>query len=557
MSVTPPRTGGHVVMESLKALGAQQVFGVPGQHALGMYAAIEHAGLQLVGLRTEFNAGFAADGWARISGAPAVLLVSTGPGALLSLAALQEAAAASIPIVAVGSQIPRAGLGGRRRGFLHELRDQSASFRDIVKSVAVVQQAGQVPSVLREAWETALTPPYGPVWVEVPEDVSRAEVDVPPVGALTVRPRVPQARPELLAAARDLLASAQDPVILAGGGVLRANASQALLSLAEALRAPVVTTFGGKGAFPCEHPLSLQSWLEDAHTTRLLEDADVVLALGTGWGELSTNYRTFVPRGRLVQVDADVGKLEANYPALALHADVGDVLRHLLAELPGRAPDGAAEERVASLLAAVQERLGEQSLDEERAILRAVRSAVPDDAPSFWDMTIMAYWAWSAWDPREAGRMHSAQGAGGLGYAFPAALGAAVALGGGTPVLAISGDGGAMYGIGELATAVQHRLNVTWLIVDDGGYGILREYMTQAYGRGYGTELAGPDFVALSASFGVPARRTTVDRLERDLRAALSATGPQVVVLPARPRMFRPTHADPRPAPLDRLVPSG
>jgi acetolactate synthase-1/2/3 large subunit len=157
-------------------------------------------------------------------------------------------------------------------------------------------------------------------------------------------------------------------------------------------------------------------------------------------------------------------------------------------------------------------------------------------------MTILGYWAWSAWDARVSGTMQSAQGAGGLGYGFPAALGAAVAVNGSRPVLAVSGDGGAMYGIGELATARQLGLDVTWLIVDDGGYGILREYMTGAFGSAFGTELARPDFVALAEAFGVPARRATPESLHGDLVAALAEPGPSVVVLPTTLRMFAPTH---------------
>lgn len=172
-----------------------------------------------------------------------------------------------------------------------------------------------------------------------------------------------------------------------------------------------------------------------------------------------------------------------------------------------------------------------------------MRGALPDAAPSFWDMTILGYWAWSAFDARRPGAMHSAQGAGGLGYAYPAALGAAVADRS-RPVLAVSGDGGALYSIAELATARQHDLPVTWLIVDDGGYGILREYMTDTFGRATGTELARPDFTALAESFGVPAKRTTPEELEDDLREALAAPGPSVVVLPAVLRMFAPTHAE-------------
>jgi acetolactate synthase-1/2/3 large subunit len=136
--------------------------------------------------------------------------------------------------------------------------------------------------------------------------------------------------------------------------------------------------------------------------------------------------------------------------------------------------------------------------------------------------------------------MHTAQGAGGLGYGLPAALGVAAATGG--PVLAVSGDGGAMYSIAELATAVQHQLDVTWLIVDDGGYGILREYLTGAFGQSTATELTRPDFAALAGAFGVPATVSTVDTVGDDLAAALRTPGPSVVVLPALLRMFAPTH---------------
>ncbi|GHE25010.1 acetolactate synthase [Kitasatospora indigofera] len=538
------RNGGDLVVESLTTLGAACVFGLPGQHALGLFDALRRSPLRYVGLRVENNAGFAADGYARTAGTVAPLFLSTGPGALTSLAALQEAAAASVPVLAVSSQIPSAGLGGRRRGYLHELRDQQASFRDVVKSVHTARTASQIPSALAAAWESALTAPYGPVWVEIPQDVLLAPTTVPRVTGLRAEPRPLVPRPELIAEAAVLLAEAERPVVLAGGGVVRAGATAELLRLAELLRAPVASTFGAKGAFPWEHPLSLRSWLEDRHTTDLLEDADVLLVVGSGLGELSSNYHTLAPRGRVIQIEADLGKLESNHPAFGIHADARLALAALADSVPATAPDGRAEEAVALLLKQVRARLDAQGLDLEEGLLAAVRRALPDDSPVFFDMTILGYWAWSAFDARRPGAMHSAQGAGGLGYGFPAALGAAAGAGG-RPVLAVSGDGGAMYSIAELATARQLGLDVTWLIVDDGGYGILREYMTDTFGAATATELARPDFVRLAESFGVPAARTRPEDLERDLAAALATPGPSVLVLPALLRMFAPTHLDP------------
>ncbi|MFD2416528.1 thiamine pyrophosphate-binding protein [Amycolatopsis pigmentata] len=528
------RIGGDLVIETLRALGAHTVFGLPGQHALGLFDALRRSDLRVMSARVENNLAFAADGHARVTGEVTPMIVSTGPGALLTLASLHEARESSVPVLGISSQIPVAGLGGGRRGYLHELPDQQASFRDVVKSVHLVRTVSQIPGAIRDAWASASSVSCGPVWVEIPQDVLLAPASLPPVTSVphTVRALAPL--PDLIRAASDLLATAENPVILAGGGVVRAGAQKELLALAEALRAPVLSTFGGKGAFPWEHPLSGGSWLEDWHATEFLAAADVLLVLGSGLGELSSNYHRFAPRGRVIQIEADAGKLESNHAALGIHADVKLALAAL--SVPRREPDGRAEAAVAGLLRRVRERLAAQDLRREQQLLADLHAVVPESVPTFWDMTILGYWAWSAWP----GRLHSAQGAGGLGFAFPAALGAAVH----GPALAVSGDGGAMYGIAELATAVQHQLDVTWLIIDDGGYGILREYMTDTFGGTTATELARPDFAMLAQSFGVPAVTSTVDTIREDLAKALSTPGPTVVVLPVTLRMFAPTHLE-------------
>lgn len=542
MGGSAPRNGGDLVTETLTALGAKVAFGIPGQHALGLFDALRRAPqLRFVSSRVENNAAFAADGHARSTGQVTPLLVSTGPGALLTLASLQESKAASAPVLVISSQIPRAGLGGGRRGYLHELPEQSASFANVTKSAVTVRHASQIPSALAEAWRTAATAPAGPVLVEIPQDVLLEPTIVPPVVDADPVPAPLAPRSELVEEAARLLDGARRPVVLAGGGVSRAGGRKVLLELAEALQAPVATTFGGKDAFPWEHPLSLQSWIEDRYTTDYLEGADVLLVVGSGLGELSSNYHTLVPKGRVVQIEADLGKLESNVPALGIHGDAALTLAGLAERVSPRDRDPEVAAEVAGVRARVAQRLAGQGLAAEQDLLASVRAALPDDAPSFWDMTVLAYWAWSAWDPRD-GQAHSAQGSGGLGYGFPAALGAAAA--GRGPVLAVSGDGGAMYSIAELATARQHESDVTWLIVDDGGYGILREYMQETFGEAAHTELARPDFVALAASFGVPATLTSPERVEEDLAAALAEPGPSVVVLPMHVGLFASTHLD-------------
>ncbi|MGO1964378.1 MAG: thiamine pyrophosphate-binding protein, partial [Corynebacterium sp.] len=321
------RIGGDVVLETLTALGARGVIGLPGQHALGLFDALRRSDLPYLGARVENNAGFMADGFARVTGTVAPLLLSTGPGALTSLAALQEAAASSIPVLALSAQVPVAGLGGGRHGYLHELPEQSDSFRGVVKHVVTVRAMSQIPTAVADAWRIAGSAPKGPVLVEVPQDILLADAarTVPPLtgDALAARaePSSLDPVPEITDYAADLLVNAERPVIFAGGGVVRAGAREELVALAERLDAPVVTTVGGKAVLPWDHPLSARSWIEDIATTEFLEDADVLLIVGSGVGELSSNYHTFAPRGRVIQVEADLGKLGSNHDGVGIHAD--------------------------------------------------------------------------------------------------------------------------------------------------------------------------------------------------------------------------------------------
>ncbi|QDG87398.1 thiamine pyrophosphate-binding protein [Pseudarthrobacter sp. NIBRBAC000502770] len=547
------RNGGDLVVETLEALGAKTVFGIPGQHALGLFDAMGRGNLHFVSSRVENNSAFAADGYSRATGEVGVLFLSTGPGALTSLAGLQEAYATGVPMVVVASQIPLEGLGARRKGMLHQLDDQKASAANVTKSQRLIQHASGIPSAIQDAWTEAISSPQGPVWLEIPQNVLLDPIMVPPVEDALAEAADNPPRIELVREAVKWLESAKRPAIIAGGGTRRGKAEKSLLSIAEKLHAPVICTPGGKGAFPWNHGLSLQSWIEDRYMTDLLEDADVLVVIGSSLGEVTSNYFTFEPRGRIIQIDAEPRVLESNRPGLGIRADAGQALAALDSALgSGRAtmPDwhgSTPEELVKESLAKVRARLESQDLAKELTFMAAIREAVPADMQTFWDMTIAAYWGWSCWDARE-GQFHSAQGAGGLGYAFPGAIGAAVGLEtAGKPgrVLAVSGDGSSMYSIAELATAKQHNVPVTWLIVDDGGYGILREYMVGAFGKATATELARPDFVALAESFGVPATKVAPEGVGDALRAGFAADGPNVVVVETLLKMFGPTHLAP------------
>jgi acetolactate synthase-1/2/3 large subunit len=545
------RNGGDLVVETLEALGAKTVFGIPGQHALGLFDAMGRGNLQFVSSRVENNSAFAADGYSRATGEVGVLFLSTGPGALTSLAGLQEAYATGVPMVVVASQIPLEGLGARRKGMLHQLDDQKASAANVTKSQRLIQHASGIPSAIQDAWTEAISSPQGPVWIEIPQNVLLDPIMVPPVEDALAEAADNPPRVELVREAVKWLQVAQRPAIIAGGGTRRGRAEKSLLSIAERLRAPVICTPGGNGAFPWNHELSLQSWIEDRYMTDVLEDADILVVIGSSLGEVTSNYFTFEPRGRIIQIDAEPRVLESNRPGLGIRADAGQALAALDDALAAGDAETAPnwhgtspEDLVKESLAKVKARLEAQDLGKELKFMADIREAVPADMQTFWDMTISAYWGWSCWDARE-GQFHSAQGAGGLGYGFPAAIGAAVGLetvGKPGRVLAVAGDGSSMYSISELATAKQHNVPVTWLIVDDGGYGILREYMVGAFGKATATELARPDFVKLAEAFGVPATRVAPEDVGEALKAGFAADGPNVVVVETLLKMFAPTH---------------
>jgi acetolactate synthase-1/2/3 large subunit len=532
------RIGGDVVVECLHALGAEVAFGVPGIHALAIWEALRFSPIRTYGTRTELCAGFAADGYARSCRRPAPLLLSTGPGALNSITALMEAASAHVPIVAISSQVPRAMLG-RGRGYLHELDDQLASFAPIVKRAARAETAESIPERLAEAWTAAQTPPSGPVYLEIPVDVLTGEAAGGPVRELPSAPHIAAARPEACAEAVELLAHARHPVIWAGGGVLRAGARGELRALAELLDAPVATTYMGKGALGDEHRLSVGCGCDESALQELLSAADVVLCVGTELGAETTGQYGLRFGGRLIQIDADAGRIGATYPALGLVGDAKLTLQALTQQLPQRSTPGI-EDQVAALRARIRRGLETQGRAQELALLGTIEDVLPVDAIGCWDMTILAYWAAPHLRLRASQQFLYPLGSGTLGYAYPAAIGAAIAH----PdrfVLAVVGDGGLQYALAEIATAEQYGIAAKLLVIDDGGYGILREYQLDAYGETTSVDLHQPDFVALARAFDVPARDCVAEQLPELLRWAIDQPGPAVVVLRAMIAAARPT----------------
>lgn len=535
MPATTSTTGADVVADVLRQLGVRHAFGLPGIHMLSLWEALRDGDVRAVPLRTELDAGYAADGAARISGEPVALLLSSGPGALISLAALMEAAAVGSPVIAIVGQVDREFVGAGR-GVLHELRDQIGSFRPIVKRAWSVGDPAELGPTVHAAWEAARTAPSGPVFVEVPADVLAGPAS-PWTAPEPSSPPLVAADPGQLEAAAAALARADRPVVWAGTGVVRARATDALRALAERLDAPVVATPSARDVVPHDHPLSCGGAAHEAATLRLLAEADAVLAVGTRLGADATGDFGLELSGTLVQVDLDPERIGRTFPgALPVVGDVADVLPRLAARLPTR-PALKGADRARGVREAVAARVAAEEPGPEPGLVHAIREALPADAVDAWDSTILGYWGSGYFPARRPGRFLYPSGSGTIGFAFPAALGAA-AVRPDLPVLAITGDGGFQYGIAELAAARQHGLDVKLVIVDDGGYGILREYQEARFGTRTASDLMEPDFVAVCDAFGVSARRATLESFGEDARWLLEQDGPATLVLEADLRCY-------------------
>ena len=524
-------SGGELVVKTLAAAGVETVFGIVSVHNIPIYDAMHRlGGVRPVPVRHEQAALLMADGYARAGGRLGVAITSTGPGAGNAMGSMVESYWASSPVLHLTGQIESRHLG-KAKGFIHEAKDQLGMLSAVSKWAGRPTSTEEIPVVLGRAIREALTGRQRPVAVELPIDLQyfEAEADVPVFeGYGPVEPPEDQ-----IAAAADVVAGARRPLIWAGGGVIAAEASAELRALAEGLEAGVITSITGRGSLPEDHPLCLGALSWEAPIHDLAGAADVLIAVGTRFqGPNTQNWRMPLPE-TIVHLDIDAEEIGRNYPAA--RAVVGDARPALagLLEALGDTPrtEPGWRERVAraraDARAAVRARLGPY----ER-IMDDLRAGLARDAIVVKDATIPAYtWAnrlLEVYEPRTS--LHSASVA--IGPGLPLALGAAVARPG-RQVVCIAGDGGFVYNLAELATAVQEGLPVIVLLFNDGGYGILRNIQDQQFeGRRTAVDLHTPDFVKLAESFGLWARRVDrVDRVAPTLAEALATGAPALIEL--------------------------
>jgi thiamine pyrophosphate-dependent acetolactate synthase large subunit-like protein len=534
---------------ALEDAGVQVAFGLPGVHNLALWRELNGSPIRLVGVRHEQTAAYAADGYTRASGQVGIALTTTGPGAANTLAAVGEAWASRQPIVVIATDIPStARRPGVWRGVLHEATDQAAMFAPVVKEAIRVREAGEIGPAVTRAIRTALAPPARPVYVEIPTDLLNDEAS--PKGS---DPSVPKGSdpsvpvrpdPVQLERALELLERARRPLVWAGGGALQSGAGEAVAQLAERLVAPVILTYSAKGLLPPRHPCLVESSPHVPEVGELWDDADLVVAIGSDLDGMMTQGWKQPQPPHLVAINVDPGDASKNYrPDVVVEADAKESAAALAGRLAERGGLDSLQRRLRELNRAVRERLaGEEP--EATTFLDTLEAALPDDAVVVCDMCIPGYWLGGFHRTPAPRKLTYPLGWGTLGCAFPQGLGAALA--GAGPAVSISGDGGFLYAVGELAAAKQENIPLTAVIVDDGGYGMIR-YDQDIHGDPReGVDLANPDFVALASSFGV--RADSVDGLGEHFGMALKGhvALKEPTLLVARASLGPPPNVSPR-----------
>jgi acetolactate synthase-1/2/3 large subunit len=523
----PQMSGGDAVVRSLLDHGVSTIYCLPGVQSDHLFNAMFDAGDALAVLHTRHEQGCAymALGAALVTGKPAAYSVVPGPGFLNSTAALATAYSTGAPVLALVGQIPSRAIG-KGHGYLHEIPDQIGILRTLTKWTERVGTPQEAPGLVARAFHELRTGRSRPVGLELPPDMLEARAEV-----TLVAPSAPAPAPPLdedaIARAADLLAKAACPMIFVGGGAL--DAADEVRALAERLTAPVIAYRRGRGVLDDRHPLS--HTLPGGHA--LWPKADVVLAVGTRL-QLPVAAWGIDDKLTIIKVDVDPEELERfRGIELGIAGDAAPVLARLSAHLDRVSPMRrdrlerirAVKERVSAELAA--------ALAPQVGFLRAIRDVLPDDGVLLEELTQVGYASRPAYEVRRPRTFLSAGYQGTLGWVVATALGAKHAIGD-APVVAISGDGGFMFNVQELSTAVRHRIPIVVVVFNDGAYGNVRNMQKNLHGnRLIASDLANPDFMRLAESFGIAGHRvSSPEALRSALDQSLAGNEPALIEVP-------------------------
>ncbi|HEV3040680.1 MAG TPA: thiamine pyrophosphate-binding protein [Candidatus Angelobacter sp.] len=515
---TAQQTGGQAVVEALLKCGITTGFGIPSIHNIGIYDALrQEPAFRHWIVRHEQAAGFAADAFYRRTGKPAVIFASTGPGNLFTVVPLLESLQTNTPVVLIGTNVATHVLD-KSCGALHETPRQLEIIAPLTKFAKRAPSADSIAELIAQAANAG-----GPAFVEVPTDLLYAPVTNGTAAAAKSFERISTATAEEIADASAEIERFRKPVIIAGSGALYGDGPRSLQSLAESLNAPVLTTTSGKGAIADDHPLSMGCISRLGVVQQLLLESDVLITVGAKLTEFDTGRFTLKLPERHIRIDHQ--QTSSLYPAtIKLVGDIASLAMRLAAAAKPRTRwfDVAATRE--------QERMRIEGLQQESyAALMLLRSAMKPDDVLVNDQSILNYWASAFFAVLEPRTFLYPTGSGTLGYALPAAIGAASA----EPkrrVLCIAGDGGFQYTSHELATLAHYQLPVKILLVNDNAYGIIGFLQRSMFGHAHEVDLKNPDFCRLAEAYGIPADRATdFVSLEQKISRWLESPGPSLL----------------------------
>ncbi|MDD1778470.1 MAG: thiamine pyrophosphate-binding protein [Candidatus Helarchaeota archaeon] len=504
--------GNKAIAKALAQNGVEYIFGICGTSVAGFLSALgKEKGIKYIVARHERSAGSMADGYARASGKVGVCQMHSGPGTLNGMLSIADAYRDSSPVVLLAGQVARKYIGREIFGEANQV----AVLRSYTKACLRIEDVTQIPKIINNAFHSARSGHPGPVMVEMPEDIydSKGELEE----ALPIASSIPSISPPIIQDAAERLLHAERPVILAGGGVIWANASEPLKYIAEMLQIPVTTTQNGRGCFPEDHSLALgvSGWYGgNSIADDALEDADVILGVGCSFSSLTTYNFTTPLKADIIHINIDPSILGKNAACkYGITGDANTVLLELIRVLDSKDMSRRASNWIESLAQKKQAWAKQLEVEMDSAstpikpqrLMKDIQKTIPKESivlngAGLHHLFITTYL--QRYYPRT---YISAINLGSMGFAFPAALGAKAACPE-VPVICLIGDGDFMMSLPDLETAVRNRFNVITVILNNFGYHAPKRFQQLNFGTDFGNDYSNPDFAKVAVDFGAVGR---------------------------------------------------
>jgi acetolactate synthase-1/2/3 large subunit len=517
----PRMTGGEAIVDGLIRHGIDTMFGLPGVQTYGLFDALARNSnrIRLINARHEQTTAYMALGYSCATGRPSAYSVVPGPGVLNTTAALATAWGVNAPILCVTGQVPGPMIG-RLRGQLHELKDQLTTMRTLVKHADRIDHPSEAPVKVARAFQEMMSGRRGPASIEMPWEQFAAAAEVTPMDPLPPFPN-PAPDPERIAALAKLVDAAKAPMIWVGGGALHAGAE--ILALAEKIGAPVVSFRGGRGIVDDRHALGLTV----PGALKLWPTTDLLIGIGTRLDVPAGRWGAMPAGTKVGRIDIDPAEMHRVRVDVPIVADAADGTRALTAAVKPRA-DAARAAAIAATKAEGWKSL--ETVQPQMSYLKVIREVLPGNGILCDEMTQVGYVSWFGFPFHEPRTLITSGFSGTLGAGFPTALGVKVGQPN-RPVVAVTGDGGFLFGGSDLATAVRYGINLVTILFNNESYGnVLRDQRRLFDGRESGSALSNPDFQTYAKAFGVRSWRVTdADGLRGALTEALTENAPTLI----------------------------